>query len=637
MMNRRETWLPRILLGAAMTIAVLVYIPSLHGIFVLDDSANLANLESIDENSQGPEFALFVISGNAGPTSRPVALLSFLAQHESWPHRPFDFKIVNLLIHLANCLLVFLVLQRICVVFGNMDTCQARWVALAISVIWLLHPVHVSTVAYVIQRMNLLAGFFMLAGTLAYLEARRRALSGRRAAMLLAWVALPLLAILGALSKENAAALLFLVTLMDYGFPAADRPGWWEWWRATVIILPLAFVGLLVITFWDSVILPGYDSRDFDLAGRLLSQPRALLTYIHVLLVPAGRNIGLFHDDFVASTGLLDPWTTLPAILALAALVISAWRLRSRFPLLAFGIGWFLLGHIVESTFIALELYFEHRNYIPVLGLYLAAATLLLHAWKQLNSVATRRIVGIALLAYATYLPALTLSESLIWGDPIRQSHVWAKENPQSERAQVWKLSILEALGEKAATGKLLEQIADRGQTPAFALLTQIEMACVEGSQPPPDIDEVVTVLANEPLSKGPTNVTENILILIRQKECPSINGQYIEKMIRALMQNPNFDSRRELLLTQLSRAYMLQERQELAIAALRTAIDIEPSIDRAMQASLWLALTGKPELSRHYLEIAREQMKIPWLHEYAYSNRIAFIEHVLATRESQE
>ena len=57
--------------------------------------------------------------------------------------------------------------------------------------------------------------------------------------------------------------------------------------------------------------------------------------------------------------------------IAFALLLVWRW---GRY--LAFGIAWFLVGHSIESTVFSLELYFEHRNYFPGVGLFLLAGVL---------------------------------------------------------------------------------------------------------------------------------------------------------------------------------------------------------------------------------------------------------------------
>src|SRR5690606_28428671 len=156
---------------------------------------------------------------------------------------------------------------------------------------------------------------------------------------------------------------------------------------------------------WEGV--TGYGSRNFGMAERVLSEARAICDYLFRILLPSLRGGGIYHDDFAVSRGLADPWTTAPALLVVAMLVgIAVWR-RRRWPVFAFAILWFFAGHLLESTVFPLELYFEHRNYVPMIGILFAPAYWVAcagnHWRKLLMAIAT---VWIAFAAWLTSVQA---------------------------------------------------------------------------------------------------------------------------------------------------------------------------------------------------------------------------------------
>ena len=96
--------------------------------------------------------------------------------------------------------------------------------------------------------------------------------------------------------------------------------------------------------------------RDFTPWERILTQSRVLFFYLGLLAFPHIRSFGLYHDDFVLSTGLLTPWTTLASVLLWALLAaLALWGVRRR-ALWSFGLLWYLVGHSLESSLVALEL-----------------------------------------------------------------------------------------------------------------------------------------------------------------------------------------------------------------------------------------------------------------------------------------
>lgn len=179
-------------------------------------------------------------------------------------------------------------------------------------------------------------------------------------------------------SKENAVMLpvvLYLYDLLLIQGVTRDNLLRHLRWGAVpaVIILGLALLHTNPLD-WHK----GYGHRPFDMTERLLTQPRVLLFYLSLMLYPATERFTFVHD-VLESTSLLTPWTTTPAILTLLAATILALYLARKRPLIAFGILFFLVNHLVEGSFIALEMIFEHRNYIPSMGVFLLVAVGIWH------------------------------------------------------------------------------------------------------------------------------------------------------------------------------------------------------------------------------------------------------------------
>ena len=136
-----------------LLITVYVYFPGLNSRFILDDFYNLQGLGDIQ--NQGLLYYVFG-SGFAGPVGRPLSLLSFALQYQDWPLNPFAFKLFNLILHLLNGVLLFifsLLLSR----QVSLSMRQRYLFAFVVAGLWLLHPVHVNTVLYTVQRMTEIA------------------------------------------------------------------------------------------------------------------------------------------------------------------------------------------------------------------------------------------------------------------------------------------------------------------------------------------------------------------------------------------------------------------------------------------------------------------------------------------------
>jgi tetratricopeptide (TPR) repeat protein len=143
-------------------------------------------------------------------------------------------------------------------------------------------------------------------------------------------------------------------------------------WIPLAVILLAAFS----LTEFLSGIFQTYQVRPFTLTDRLLTAPRILLFYISLLLYPIPSRLTFLHDIEV-SRSLFEPWTTLPAMLAVAALCAAAVTMARRTPLLSYCVLFFFLNHLIEGTVIPLELIFEHRNYIPSMLFFVPVAILM--------------------------------------------------------------------------------------------------------------------------------------------------------------------------------------------------------------------------------------------------------------------
>jgi hypothetical protein len=214
-------------------------------------------------------------------------------------------------------------------------------------------------------------------------------------------------------SKENGILMVLFALVVEASLMAAGakrRPMREAYGYFAIGLLPfVAALGQLVID--PAGIVGGYGGRDFTLVERLLTESRVLWLYVGLIVFPDVRSMSLYHDDFLVSTGLLEPGTTLLAIAAWGILLGCAIAWRRRVPLLFFAVSWFLMGHLVESTIIPLLLVQEHRNYVPQIGLLLPAAIILC------QKTASLRGSWLPVTLVAMLLAMTTANRAATWGD----------------------------------------------------------------------------------------------------------------------------------------------------------------------------------------------------------------------------
>lgn len=431
-------WTAFAVISLALLPMVWAYWPGLSGPFLFDDYGNLDVLGAYGRIDNWPTLLYYLSSGNADPIGRPVALLSFLLDARSWPADPWPFKRSNLALHLLNTALLAWVIARLQtgLQYRNSGLHVTRWTPVLAAALWGAHPFFVSTTLYVVQREAMLPMTFVLLALLAWDRAVRCFLADR-AGVGWIWATLGMGAatLLAGLSKANGllAPLLAGLAWLWCLRPALPSPGRRQADRAALLCLglpSLLLLGYLVHVAMQLWSLPVLYGRDWTLPERLLSEPRALWTYLGRLALPRAGGGGVYVDDFIASRGWLVPVTTLAAALALLASMVAALAVRRRFPVASFAWLFFLGGHLLESTVVPLELYFEHRNYLPaaMLGWPLA------HALLRPGAYARYRVVFAALLLGTLLL--LTHQRAQVWGDPQLLSALSATHATDSARAQ---------------------------------------------------------------------------------------------------------------------------------------------------------------------------------------------------------
>ena len=230
----------------------------------------------------------------------PLVYTTFWLEHKLWGFAPAGYHIVNVLLHLANTLLLWHLLRRLAV--------PGAWV---VAAVFAVHPLHVESVAWIIERKDVLSGLFYLASVLAWLRFVEKPRVRWYAWSLVLYVA-------GLLSKS------IVVTL-----PVALLIGhWWKQGRVGstdfLRLMPFFVVGL-AITIGDLSFYGSREAKSFDysLVERSLIASRALWFYAGKLVWPS--ELAVIYPRW--NIHIAEPlgWGYL---VAAVALVIALWRFR---------------------------------------------------------------------------------------------------------------------------------------------------------------------------------------------------------------------------------------------------------------------------------------------------------------------
>ena len=416
----------------ALALALLVvisYLPALEAGFVWDD------VIFVEEAAVHDWSGLWNIWFSPADIEKeghywPMVYTSFWLEHKLWGLAPLGYHAVNVALHLVNVLLAWRLLQRLAV--------PGAWV---IAAVFAVHPLHVESVAWVIERKDLLSALFYLTAALTWMRFVKAPRPGRYA------LALGLFAA-GLLSKSIVVTLP--AALLIYH--------WWQTGRVTRTDLArlAPFFGVaLVITALD---LSFYTSREplalgYSLVERALIAARALWFYGGKLLWPTGLAV-IYPLWSVSATDPLA-WTY---VVAAAALVATLWFGRKRLgrgPLagiLFFAVTLSPVLGFVDYGYMQFSLVADRFQYLAGLGVL----AVLLGAARYLVGrlpFAARTAAAGALILVLAMLGALTWRQAGIYRDGVTFfSHILA-HNPKARDAH------LNLVGPLSDAGRLEEAL----------------------------------------------------------------------------------------------------------------------------------------------------------------------------------
>jgi len=608
-----------LVLSALAALCLLIYHLGLDGPFLFDDSQNIVRNPAVQPAQFSWDSLVAAWGGNhSGPLGRPLASLSFALNYLAGGLDPSGYKQVNVVLHLVTGLAVFGLLRSLLLasaLAGRRTPGHEREIertALLAAALWLLAPLHVSTVLYVVQRMTILSALPAVLALWAYSHGRRRQLQGQPGWLWLLLV-MPALTLTSVLSKETGALVPLLCAVCEWsllGF-RATAPRTQFQFRALYIGVTLAIVlaGLYYRTTVLDILQGGYHSRPFTLEQRLLTEARILWTYLGMLLAPDTGLMNLYHDDVVISTGWLSPATTLPAALGIVVSGMLALGLARKAPVCSFAILFFLAGHLLESSVVPLELMFEHRNYLPSLGLMLLIASALVRLSQRLPALA----VGLTAVLLIANLSLLS-SRCLLFADEFRLLLHSLEHHPRSVRTQLWagdyyKLLSLQGPPSQAQAlrARGLIHYRESARLDPAESIGLMEVLIWDAQQGRPPQAGVIADLAQrfrqQPASAGTINGVLDFSREITERGSRFPPQAAIE-MLSALLENPSLSGQN--LSTVLAAIAALQWHagsREVARATYARALLSSPS-----DPYLWLTIAAT-DLQSGHLDEARQAL----------------------------
>ncbi|MGD8704070.1 MAG: tetratricopeptide repeat protein, partial [Syntrophobacterales bacterium] len=363
---------------------------------------------------------VWAFSFTDSPYWHPLTWLSHMLDCQLYGLSPSMHHLTNVVLHLANTLLLFLVFYRMT---------GALWRSCFVAALFALHPLNVESVAWVSERKNLLSTFFWLLTMVFYVRYSKKPCLAR-------YVLVVSIFALGLMAKPMLVTLPFVLLLLDYWplgrfpFQQVDSDTRTEAAPATIPVfqktisvnLVLEKVPLLILSVLSSFLT----SLSVQRSGIVISTTLVPMKLrIANAIVSYARYIGklIWPQDlavFYPYPSTVPLWQSVGAGLLLAGisfLVIRAWR---KLPYLCIGWLWYLgtlipaIGLVQAGQWPAMA---DRFTYVPAIGLFVMLAWLIPHVltkWRY-------RKTGLVLAAGALLAVLLLLTRAQLnrWSNTI--------------------------------------------------------------------------------------------------------------------------------------------------------------------------------------------------------------------------
>jgi protein O-mannosyl-transferase len=393
---------------------------------------------------------------------RIVGYLSFAFNYQMHQFQVTGYHVVNILIHFLTGLAILGLLRglvRTPTLNPLFSENVKRWLPFVVALIFVLHPLQIQGVTYIVQRLASLAALFYISAMACFIQARLT----KKTLFRIFWImATVLLALLAFLTKQNTITLFIALLLLEIIFFHRETIRI----KATIALLAVAlFIGLFVLFLEQSPVfqkqlfqqLPVLEkldtftreTTDISRTTYLTTQINVLWEYMGLFFSPASSHIDYDNNRFI-TTSFLYPHDnyhligrilhsqTIWALVGHALLLgLAVFSLR-RWPLVAYAILFYYLAHAVESSLIPIrDVIFEHRTYLPNLGLAILCAWLIVVQLPRWLNKHTPLIVFSIILILTSVLGSATWLRNEMWRDPITLWQHNVEQSPYKSRGWI--------------------------------------------------------------------------------------------------------------------------------------------------------------------------------------------------------
>ncbi len=442
---------------ALAVLAIVLYVNAFGVGLILDNQGLVvqdARVHAVRSDNVSSIFTQDYMAGRGivSGVYRPLTTLSYLVNYAVLGNgtNPAGYHAVNLLLHVANATLVYLLAGLLF---------RRRVPALCAAALFAAHPIATEAVTNVIGRADLLAALAVLGGTLLYARSTHQDGAARRRSL----VALGVVTFLGLLAKENAVAILGVMIAYDLtyrvaataageaptsrGIGALVRSGY------AAVLAAFAVVGLVRWGVYAGSVVQRPSFIDNPLVGvdvwtARLTALKVLGRSFALLVWPATLSWDYSYNQIPLVRWPLEGWQDWQAVLALvgvlAAVGVAAWSRRRRPPLCFFLLFALVTMLPTANLLVTIGTIMAERTlYLPLVGVAGCVVVVLAALAERLparaGAVLTPAVVGILVVA----LGARTIVRNRDWTDEVRLAQSGIESAPRSAKVYLAYASAL--------------------------------------------------------------------------------------------------------------------------------------------------------------------------------------------------
>jgi len=585
-------------IGIVVVIFSIYFEGIIYSSFILDDFANFKDLSGIKGITDIEGIIGYTFNGVAGKSGRPISLFSFALQANAWPDKAFFFKIVNFAIHIINGYLIYSLILLILKTQTKLTTHhKANLFALFGAFIWLVHPIQVSTVLYSVQRMTELSTLFVLFGLVLYLNGRALLDNNIKSKKGYFYITFGVVlgGYIGVLAKENAILLCLYIILINNILYRNRYFYLQKYWSSIFLYLPLVILFGYLIYISFPYINTEYPLRTFSAKERLLTEFKVVNDYLSLFFFPKPNQFGLFHTDYEIVRNLFS-LNALTSTIWICALITTGILAKNKHPLFSFGLLFFFSAHAIESTFLNLEIYFEHRNYLAIFGLIICITYVI---EKVISNAKATKIFKHSLLflifIWTSVLTVMTYKEVDLWSKPILQAETWYVLNKNSERARINYNFLLTVFGQHKQAYINFNEIFYSDKNSPGEIVMWAQLRCFDKSIPYPPHELSLQKLSEGIYSNAVISSLNEIATLKDKGECMNVNNKTILEYIDAVSLSKHYQGpsiRRNIFILK-SKFLALEQQYQRALIAIKNANKIKTTADTLISIGYLSFLAG--------------------------------------------